>query len=62
MSDIPYLGPGFGLTLGISISFLILLNGQLRSDIAASIIKYLEFHTESAINIRSLQVLHELFA
>ena len=43
-------------------SMLIPLNGQLRSDIAASIIKYLEFHTESAINIRSLQVLHELFA
>lgn len=43
-------------------SMLIPLNGQLRSDIAASIIKYLEFHTESAINIRSLQVLHDLFA
>lgn len=42
-------------------SMLIPLSGQLRNDIAASIIKYLEFHTESTINIRSLSVLRELF-
>ncbi len=42
-------------------AMLIPLSGQLRNDIAASIIKYLEFHTESTINIRSLSVLRELF-
>ena len=42
-------------------SMLIPLTGQLRNDIASSIIKYLEFHTESTINIRSLSVLRELF-
>lgn len=43
-------------------SMLIPLNGSIRNDVAYSIIKYLEFHTESAINIRSLQVLRELYA
>lgn len=43
-------------------AMLIPLTGRVRGDIASSIIRYLEFHTESAINIRSLQVLHELFS
>ena len=43
-------------------AMLIPLSGRVRSEIASSIIRYLEFHTESTINIRSLQVLHELFA
>ena len=42
-------------------AMLIPLSGRARSEIASSIIRYLEFHTESTINIRSLQVLHELF-
>ena len=42
-------------------AMLIPLSGRVRSEIASSIIRYLEFHTESTINIRSLQVLHELF-
>lgn len=42
-------------------SMLIPLSGALRNDIAASIIRYLEFHTESTIHIRSLSVLRELF-
>ncbi len=42
-------------------AMLIPLNGRTRNDIADSIIRYLEFHTESAINIKSLQVLRELF-
>lgn len=43
-------------------AMLIPLTGRVRNDIAASIIRYLEFHTESAVNIRSLQVLREFFA
>lgn len=42
-------------------AMLIPLNGKTRNDIADSIIRYLEFHTESAINIKSLQVLRELY-
>ena len=40
---------------------LIPLSGQVRNDLASSLIRYLEFHTESTINIRSLAVLRELF-
>lgn len=42
-------------------SMLIPLSGALRNEIASSIIRYLEFHTESTIHIRSLSVLRELF-
>ena len=42
-------------------SMLIPLSGQVRNDLASSLIRYLEFHTESTINIRSLAVLRELF-
>ena len=41
---------------------LIPLNGPLRNEIAEEILRYLEFHTESAINVSSLKVLRELFA
>ena len=40
---------------------LIPMNGLLRNEIAEFILRYLEFHTESAINIASLKVLRELF-
>ena len=43
-------------------AMLIPLSGKIRNDLASSIIRYLEFHTESTINIRSLSVLRELFA
>lgn len=49
------------LTSEFSESMLIPMNGQLRNEVASSIIKYLEYHTESAINIRSLQVLRDLY-
>lgn len=42
-------------------SMLIPLSGAVRNEIASSLIRYLEFHTESTINIRSLPVLRELF-
>jgi len=37
------------------------LSGEDRSDIASRLIKYLGFHAETTINIRSLEVLKELF-
>jgi DNA repair protein RecO (recombination protein O) len=40
---------------------LIPMNGLLRNEIAESILRYLKFHTESAINIASLNVLREHF-
>ncbi len=43
-------------------SMLIPLNGQTRNDIADEILRYIEFHTESALNVNSLKVLRELFA
>ena len=42
-------------------SMLIPLSGSERNKIAEDILRYLEFHTESSINVRSLRVLHELF-
>ena len=43
-------------------SMLIPLNGAVRNEIAEEILRYIEFHTESAVNINSLKVLRELFA
>lgn len=43
-------------------SMLIPLNGRTRNEIAEEILRYIEFHTESTLNINSLQVLHDLFA
>ena len=37
------------------------LRGEDRSGIARAVLAYLEHHTESAIRIRSLDVLHDLF-
>ena len=43
-------------------SFMIMpLNGAARNDIAAILLKYISFHTESAINVQSLKVLRELY-
>lgn len=42
-------------------TLMVPLNGKLRNEIAVSILKYLEFHTEASINIRSLQVLREIY-
>ncbi|MCQ2184666.1 MAG: DNA repair protein RecO C-terminal domain-containing protein [Bacteroidales bacterium] len=37
------------------------LTGEVRSEIADSLVKYLEFHSEKTIRIRSLEVLRSLF-
>lgn len=43
-------------------SMLIPLSGPDRNAIAEELIRYLEFHTETPLNIRSLKVLRELYA
>ena len=43
-------------------SMLIPLTGALRNEIAEGILRYIEFHTESSLNVNSLKVLRELFA
>lgn len=42
-------------------SMLIPLSGHTRNEIAEEIIRYLEFHTDSSLNINSLKVLRELY-
>ena len=37
------------------------LSGESRGEIAENLLRYLSYHTESQINVRSLRVLHELF-
>ena len=37
------------------------LSGADRNAIAESILRYIEFHTESAVNVRSLAVLREIY-
>ena len=41
---------------------LIRINGESRNEIAEILLKYLGYHTESAINVKSLPVLRELFS
>ena len=43
-------------------SMLIPLSGEVRNEIAEDILRYIEFHTESALNINSLRVLREIFS
>ena len=43
-------------------SMLIPLSGQVRNEIAEEILRYIEHHTESSVNVNSLKVLRELFA
>ena len=43
-------------------SMLIPLNGTIRNEIAEEVLRYIEFHTESTLNINSLRVLRELFS
>ena len=43
-------------------SMLIPLSGQMRNEIAEEILRDIEFHSESAVNVNSLKVLRELFA
>ena len=42
-------------------SMLIPLSGKVRNELAEEILRYIEFHTDSAVNVNSLKVLRELF-
>ena len=42
-------------------AMLIPLSGALRNEISEEILRYIEFHSESTINVSSLKVLRELF-
>ena len=50
------------MTLSFADSMLIPLNGTARNEIAEEMLRYIEFHIESAVNVNSLRVLRELFA
>lgn len=50
------------MTESFAESMLIPLSGAVRNEIAEAILRYIEFHTESALNVNSLKVLRELFA
>ncbi len=50
------------MTESFAESMLIPLNGLTRNEIAEEILRYIEFHTESSLNVNSLRVLRELFA
>lgn len=43
-------------------SMLLPLNGETRNAIAEILLKYLSYHSESAINVQSLKVLRELYS
>ena len=43
-------------------TMLIPLSGERRNEIAEGILRYIEYHTESSVNINSLKVLRDLFA
>lgn len=43
-------------------TMLIPLTGPLRNEIAEGLLRYIEFHTESSVNVNSLKVLRDLFA
>ena len=50
------------MTVPFAESMLIPLNGATRNEIAEEILRYIEFHSESAVNVNSLKVLRELFS
>ncbi|MBQ6179597.1 MAG: DNA repair protein RecO C-terminal domain-containing protein [Bacteroidales bacterium] len=49
------------LSLPFTEALLLPLTGADRNAIAESILKYIEYHTESAVNVRSLSVLREIY-
>lgn len=50
------------MSLPLAESMLLPLRGADRTEMCAAILKYIEYHTESAVNVKSLDVLRELFA
>jgi len=50
------------MTESFAQTMLIPLSGSVRNEIAEELLRYIEFHTESALNVNSLKVLRELFS
>ena len=50
------------LSLPFEEALLLPMSGAARNEIAGSILRYIEHHTESAVNVRSLAVLREIYA
>ena len=50
------------LELGFGESMLVPLNGSSRNAICEGLLQYLSYHVESPIQVRSLQVLRELYS
>ena len=64
---IPFVGEHYPvvekfMTLPFAESMIIPLSGAVRNEIAEEILRYIEYHTESSVNVNSLKVLRELFA
>ena len=64
---IPFVGDHYPVVekfmiLPFADSMLIPMNGPVRNEIAEEILRYIEYHTESSVNVNSLKVLRELFA
>ncbi len=64
---LPFVGDHDGtikdfMQMSFAESMLIPLNGVTRNEIAEEILRYIEFHTESSVNVNSLKVLREIFA
>lgn len=49
------------MKLSFEESMLVQLSGSARNEMSEGILRYLEYHLDSAVNIRSLKVLRELF-
>lgn len=47
--------------LPFSEAMLVPMSGELRNELAEKLLKYIEYHTESALNVNSLKVLREIF-
>ena len=43
-------------------AMMVPLNGESRNEMADILLRYISYHSESAINVRSLKVLRELFS
>ena len=64
---LPFVGDHDGtikdfMQMSFAESMLIPLNGVTRNEIAEEILRYIEFHTESSVNVNSLKVLRDIFA
>lgn len=49
------------MTISMSEFLIYPLNGDTRNEIAEVLLRYIAYHTECQLNVRSLRVLHELF-